>query len=64
LIGGFQGLKQREDKLPVAFRRPVFVTAIERIVKLYDEWGKSDEAAKWRKALDEAKASAPPSIKR
>jgi hypothetical protein len=27
-----------------------------RIVKLYEEWGKKDQAAQWRKKLDEKKS--------
>ena len=29
--------------------------ALERLVQLYDAWGKPDEAAKWRKELEKAK---------
>jgi len=28
--------------------------ALERLVQLYDAWGKPDEAAKWRKELEKA----------
>jgi len=29
--------------------------ALERLVQLYDAWGKKEEAAKWRKELEAAK---------
>ena len=34
--------------------------AIERLVKLYEAWGKPDEAAKWRKELAEHTAAERP----
>ena len=32
------------------------IDALERLVQQYDDWGKPDEAVKWRKELNEAKA--------
>ncbi len=29
--------------------------ALQRLVQLYDAWGKKDEAAKWRKVFEEMK---------
>jgi outer membrane protein assembly factor BamD (BamD/ComL family) len=29
--------------------------ALERLVKLYDDWGKKDQASEWRQKLEEAK---------
>jgi hypothetical protein len=37
--------------------------ALGRLVQLYDAWGKKDEAAKWRKELEEAKPPAKPPAK-
>ena len=37
--------------------RSVVVGALEAMVRLYDDWGKKDEADAWRKALAEAKAA-------
>jgi hypothetical protein len=34
--------------------------AVERLVQLYDAWGKPDEAAAWRKKLEESKANQTP----
>jgi hypothetical protein len=54
LLEGYEGLKQREAKLP-ADRKVVLTEALERLVQLYDAWGKKDEAAKWRKELEARK---------
>ena len=52
LISGYEGLKQREDKIPpTGEMRPQ--QAIERLVQLYEETGRSDQAAKWKKRLAE-----------
>lgn len=50
LLAGYRGLKAAELQVPVKNR--VLVTqALERLVKLYEAWGKPDEAAKWRAEL-------------
>ena len=52
LISGYEGLKQREDKIPpTGEMRPQ--EAIERLVQLYEETGRSDQAAEWKKQLAE-----------
>jgi tetratricopeptide (TPR) repeat protein len=51
LLNGYQGLKAREDSIPSP-DRPRLAKAGERLVTLYQGWGKSDEAAKWRKRLE------------
>jgi hypothetical protein len=33
---------------------------LERLVQLYDAWGKPDEAAKWRKELAQSNLANPP----
>ena len=52
ILSGFEGMKAREAKIPPP-GKPRFTDAADRVVKLYDAWGKKDEAAKWRKELDE-----------
>ncbi len=58
LIDGYEGMKQRHDRRdklggsPIA---PRLTEAIERLIHLYDEWGKPDEAAKWKKELEALK---------
>jgi tetratricopeptide (TPR) repeat protein len=50
LIKGYEGLKEREAKIPAPLKHHL-TEAGERVVRLYDEWGKPDEAAKWRAEL-------------
>jgi serine/threonine protein kinase/tetratricopeptide (TPR) repeat protein len=50
LISGYEGLKQRESRIPASNRSKVN-QAGERIVQFYDTVGKPEEAAKWRERL-------------
>ena len=54
LLAGYEGMKEREAKIPPQ-GKPRLTEALERLVQLYDAWGKPDEAAAWRKRLEEAK---------
>jgi tetratricopeptide (TPR) repeat protein len=60
LVQGYEGLKPQpgfaEDVTPLAQR--CRVEALGWLVQLYDEWGKPDEAAKWRKELEATKEAA------
>jgi eukaryotic-like serine/threonine-protein kinase len=47
LLSGYEGLKQREDKIPAA-ARPRLVEAVQRLVQLYEAKGQSDKAAEWK----------------
>jgi serine/threonine protein kinase/tetratricopeptide (TPR) repeat protein len=49
LLAGYEGLRQRADKIPPQLKDQKLQNALERLVQLYVAWGKSDEAAKWRK---------------
>jgi tetratricopeptide (TPR) repeat protein/tRNA A-37 threonylcarbamoyl transferase component Bud32 len=52
LLSGYEGLKQREDKIPPAGKmRPQ--QAIQRLVQLYEETDRPDLAAEWKKKLTE-----------
>jgi len=54
LLQGYQGMKKREAKIPKD--ATVRLTqALERLVQLYDAWGKKDKAAEWRKKPEAAK---------
>jgi serine/threonine protein kinase len=53
LLRGYEGMKKQADKIPPQVRGPRLTEAVERLVALYDGWGKADEAAKWRKELAE-----------
>ena len=62
LLAGYEGMKQREKTIPPqsSTRLP---EGIERLVQLYDAWGKKDKADEWRKKREAAKAGAKPSAK-
>jgi tetratricopeptide (TPR) repeat protein len=51
LVGGYQGMKQREAKIP-ANAKARLAEAVKRLVQVYEANGKPAEAAKWRKVLD------------
>jgi eukaryotic-like serine/threonine-protein kinase len=59
LLAGYDGMKQRGDKIP-AQSKARLTEALERLVQFYDASGKPQEAAKWRKELEEAKAITTP----
>ncbi len=56
LLSGYEGMKQRKDKNP-SQDMPRLNKAVERLVKLYEAWGKNDKAMMWRKELEMAKAT-------
>jgi tetratricopeptide (TPR) repeat protein len=50
LLSGYEGLKQRADKIPAAGNmRPR--EALQRLVQLYEETGRPELAAQWKKSL-------------
>jgi eukaryotic-like serine/threonine-protein kinase len=58
LLAGYDGLKQREAKIPPQGKVRL-VEALERLLKLNEALDKKDDAAKWRRELDAAKAKLP-----
>src|SRR6185437_16004372 len=56
LLSGYEGLKQHEAKIP-SQEKVHRTKALERLVQLYEAWGKNDKAAKWRKDPSAAKAT-------
>lgn len=54
LLRGYHGLKSHESEITKADRAQLSV-ALERLVQLYDAWGKPDVAAKWRIELRKSK---------
>jgi serine/threonine protein kinase/Tfp pilus assembly protein PilF len=54
---GYEGMKQRLDKIPPQGKHRL-PEALERLVQLYEATGKKDEAASWRKELEEVKKPA------
>jgi serine/threonine protein kinase/Tfp pilus assembly protein PilF len=53
LLSGYEGLKQREDKIPADARSPRLKESLLRLVQLYEDTSRPDQAAEWRKKLDE-----------
>jgi eukaryotic-like serine/threonine-protein kinase len=54
LVEGYQGMTESKDlghRHHDPKTREGLTDALERLVQLYDAWGKPDEAAKWRKEL-------------
>lgn len=51
LLKGYEGLKKRDTQIPPE-SRPRRTKALERLVRLYEVWGKKDQAARWQKALE------------
>jgi eukaryotic-like serine/threonine-protein kinase len=52
LLSGYKGLKQRENRIP-ADGKPRLKEALQRLVQLYEATSCRDEAAQWKKTLDE-----------
>jgi serine/threonine protein kinase/uncharacterized protein YebE (UPF0316 family) len=50
VVSGYEGLKARAAKIPPP-AKPRLTEAAERVVKLYEDWGKKDRAAEWRAKL-------------
>ncbi len=59
LNGGYEGMKQREEKIP-APDRPHITRALERLVRLYESRGEDEKAQKWRQQLQVAEATIKP----
>ena len=62
LKDGYEGLKQRQDKIPEMFRKLRLTEALERLVELYERWERPEQAARWRKELAARKKTPPPPI--
>jgi tetratricopeptide (TPR) repeat protein len=58
LVQGYEGLEKRADKIPPQVRIVRLKEALERLVRLYEAKGDKDQAAKWRKKLQEAEEAA------
>jgi hypothetical protein len=62
LRAGYEGMKQRETKIP-ANAKESLSEALERLVQLYDAWGRPEQANEWRQKLEQANASKKDSTK-
>jgi tetratricopeptide (TPR) repeat protein len=61
LLKGYEGLRDAKEKTPAYayFLQVPLTETLERLVRLYEEWDKPDEAAKWRKELEALKLARP-----
>jgi tetratricopeptide (TPR) repeat protein len=50
LITGYKGMKERKAEIPTTLKHHL-PEAGERVVRLYDDWGKPEKAADWRAKL-------------
>jgi serine/threonine protein kinase/tetratricopeptide (TPR) repeat protein len=62
LVAGYEGLQQREAKLP-ATARPRLVEALQRLVRLCTATQRPEQAAQWQALLDAAQQPAAPAAK-
>src|SRR5262249_42180327 len=56
LLQGYEGMKQPETRTPGWVKQARLIETLERLVQLYDDWGKPGEAARWRMELAARKA--------
>jgi uncharacterized protein HemY len=54
---GYAGLRQYEETIPARFQRARLTEALERLVLFYDETGKPDKGAQWRRELKAVKGT-------
>ena len=59
LVSGYEGIKQRESQLQPDTKKHL-VEAGERVVEMYQAWGKQDKAAEWREKLKTGTTDTPP----
>jgi tetratricopeptide (TPR) repeat protein/tRNA A-37 threonylcarbamoyl transferase component Bud32 len=63
LRAGYEGMKQRQAQIPAPYKK-YLTEAMDRLVQLYEAWGKPDEANKWRAELEKLpKPPEPPKVK-
>jgi tetratricopeptide (TPR) repeat protein len=61
LLAGYEGMKQREGEIPPV-RKFRMTEAIERLVQLYEAWGRLEKAAEWKAKLPPAAAELPADV--
>jgi non-specific serine/threonine protein kinase/serine/threonine-protein kinase len=49
-VQGHEGMKAREAKIP-ATAKPRLLEAAEGVIRLYEAWGKPEQAAAWKAKL-------------
>jgi hypothetical protein len=50
VVPGYEGMKAREARIP-ATAKPRLAEAAVRVVRLYEAWGKADQATAWKARL-------------
>jgi eukaryotic-like serine/threonine-protein kinase len=60
IVSGYEGLKTSAAAIPVSRRRTCLSEAADRVVSLYEKFGKPDQAARWR--LKTGMADLPPEV--
>jgi hypothetical protein len=50
LLSGYEGMKANKEKIPATAMNRM-LEAGDRIIQLYDAWGKPEKAVEWRKQL-------------
>ncbi len=50
ILAGYEGMRARDEKIPPP-AQPRLTDAADRVVKLYEAWGKPEKAAEWRAKL-------------
>jgi serine/threonine protein kinase len=56
LLSGYEDLNKRESKIP-SEDKGCIISALERLVRLYEDWGRKEKATKWREELERKKAT-------
>jgi hypothetical protein len=51
VIEGYEGIKARAARIPAPSRTPRLSEAAERLVRLYESWGKAGQATAWKAKL-------------
>ncbi len=51
LVSGYEGMKEHKEAIPTQ-DKPRVTKALQRLIKLYETWGKNAEAMRWRKELE------------
>ena len=52
IVGGYEGVKACEAKVPSS-SKPFVAVAAARVLRLYEAWGRHDEAARWRRSSED-----------
>ena len=59
LLSGCEGLKQPATQIPASVRSRHLEDAVQGLVRLYESWGKPEQAAEWRKKLSQLEERKP-----